>query len=172
MTTQTQTNPVSETSRQSGRLVAGLILIGAGILVAIGNLNILSGALFLGALAAIFLTAGLVTSRFGLLIPGSILSSLAVGVALVEGPFAHFQEPFRGGIFMLAFASGFLLITLFSAFFQTRRGILWGFLIPAVGLALMGTLMVAGGLHLIWLANYIWPAVLILIGAVLILRRR
>ncbi len=172
MTTQIQTNPVSETSRHNGKIVAGLILIGAGILVALSNLNIFSGAFFLGAMAAIFLVAGLATNRFGLLIPGSILTSLAAGVALVEGPFAHFQEPIRGGLLLLTFAGGFVLITIFSAFFHTRRGILWGFLVPALALGLMGSLLVAGEMQLLWLANYIWPAVLLLVGAMLILRRR
>jgi hypothetical protein len=172
MTAQIQTNPVSETSRHNGRLVAGLILIGAGILVALSNLNVFSPTLFLGALAAIFLVAGLTTNRFGLVIPGSILSGLTAGIALIEGPFVHFQDPFRGGIFMLAFAGGFALITILSAFFQTRRSILWGFLVPALALGLMGSVMVAGGLQMLWLASYIWPAILILVGIALILRRR
>jgi hypothetical protein len=158
--------------RRSGRFVGGLILIMAGLLSLVGQIpGVDVGNLFLPALGAIFLVAGLIAKKIGLLIPGGILAGIGVGASLIEGPFHYIEDPARGGIFLITFGAGWALITLTSFLIGSR--VLWP-LIPGAILALVGLATLSGdpGLQVLKLAGYGWPVLLIAVGLYLILRRK
>ncbi len=170
MTTQ-PTTPV-RTNRKP--LTGGIILIAVGALALLGQLNLFENAevFIVPALGAIFLAWGLLTRTFGLVIPGGILSSIGLGIALTEGPLAGLGEPAEGAVFLLAFAAGWLLIALLSTL--TSGGFQWWPLIPGGILALVGGLLLAGetGLQVLKVIGYAWPVALIALGAWIILRKR
>ncbi|NJN16590.1 MAG: hypothetical protein HC822_10105 [Oscillochloris sp.] len=75
----------------------------------------------LAILALIFLVTGAMNRSAGLLIPGGILGGIALGAGLIEGPFAGVGDPLSGGIFLLSFAAGWVLITVMSLIFTKIR---------------------------------------------------
>ena len=155
--------------RQSG-LVWGAILIAIGVFTLIEQVIHLDiGMLFLPLLALIFLLAGVLGRRYGLIIPGGILAGIGVGALLTEGPFKYMQDPERGGVFMLAFACGWLLITLASLLIG--RVILWP-LIPGAFIGLFGVALLGAHTGLLSVVSLGWPIILIAIGLYLVLRRR
>jgi hypothetical protein len=171
MTTHTQ--PSSEQRNDEGR-VAGMLLIGLGALFLLGQLFNL-GAWILPILGVTFLVIGGIKRQAGWMIPGGILSGLALGVFVVEGPFT-IAEPAAGGLFLIAFASGWLLIYLASRLL-TEEAQVWA-LIPAGIMALTGGFVLLSEWNaplvdgIIWLISVAWPLVLIGIGQRLLLRRR
>ena len=171
MSVQTETtNNISQ--RRNGALVGGAILISIGLFSLLENVFHLSwGLYFLPLLAVIFLASGILTRRPGLLIPGGILAGLGAGSIVVEQVFPFMADPARGGVFMLAFAGGWLLITLASLFIG--RVMLWP-LIPGAFIGTMGVALFAGqtGLQFLELLGYFWPVVLIAVGVYLVIRRR
>ncbi len=155
-------------------LVGGIVLIAIGVLVLLNQLELVGnlGQLFLPALGILFLAWGLATRTFGLVIPGGVLGGIGLGIALIEGPLAGLGEPAQGGVFLLAFAAGWLLISLLSVF--TASAFQWWPLIPAGVLALVGGLLLIGeaGLSALKVLGYAWPVVLIGAGIWLLLRKR
>ncbi len=154
--------------RSSSGLAWGAILILIGIFALISQVTRLDlGLYFLPLLAVIFLLAGVLGRRFGLIIPGGILAGIGVGSLLIEGPFSYLTDQSRGGMFMLAFAGGWLVITLASLLIG--RQVIWP-LIPAAFIGLFGIVLLAGQSSIL---NTIgWPIILIAIGLYLVLRRR
>ena len=125
-----------------------------------------------GFLAFLFLLSGILSRRYGLLIPGGILAGLGAGTLLVEGPFKYLGDgQASSGVFFLAFAAGWVLITLAALLIQ--RVILWP-LIPGAFLGLFGIVLLAGqtGMRALELFGQGWPIILIVIGLYLVLRRR
>lgn len=169
------TGTLPNQQRQRRRAVGGLALIIIGVLALLLQTNVLRGnlwpLLFLPALGLIFLLWGMLTRRGGLLIPGGILLGLGAGSVLTETVFNNLDDPQKGGVVLLSFGLGWALITLTSAIFADR--VMWWPLIPggimlALGIALMlGVLDTAATV-----INVIWPAILIIIGLWIILRRR
>lgn len=158
--------------RPAGGIIAGSILILVGALSLVSMIpGVDPGLFFLPALGAIFLAAGFITRTPGLLIPGCILEGIGVGAALIEGPFRYVESPAEGGIFLLAFAGGWVLLTLTT--WMVGRRMLWP-LIPAAVLGLVGGALLAGqsGLQFLEATNQAWPLVLIAIGLFILLRRR
>lgn len=170
----TNSTPTPTTSRKHGGLIAGSILIVIGLFNLAAIYLKPAPELLLGALALIFMIAGFITRKNGLLIPGGILSGLTAGIYLVEGPYQHAADELQGGIFMLAFAGGFALITLLTLA-NTRLGarctMVWP-LIPAALMALVGGLLVAGNTQALQYLNVGWPLILIAFGVYLVLRRK
>ena len=153
-------------------------VVWGAILITIGLVSLLqqfvhfdAGNLFLPMLAAIFLVAGIVSRRPGLIIPGGILAGIGAGAILIEGPFSTLEDPTRGGVFLLAFAGGLLLITLAALLINCVM--LWP-LIPGAFMAVIGLALVAGqtGLQFLQLAGVGWPIILIGLGIYLVFRRR
>jgi hypothetical protein len=158
--------------RRNSGVVGGAILISIGLFALLSQFfQINLGEYFLLFLAFIFLLAGVLGQRYGLLIPGGILAGIGAGAALVQGPFAHVSDPARGGVFMLAFACGWLLITLAS--FLTGRVMLWP-LIPGAFIGLFGLALTAGqaGLGILNVVGQGWPIILIALGVYLVFRRK
>ena len=154
-----------------GGLVWGAILISIGVFALIQQLTHLKTDMYLLVfMGFIFLLSGILSRRYGLLIPGGILTGLGVGTLLVEGPFKYLgnsQE--SSGVFFLAFAAGWLLITLASLLIG--RVILWP-LIPGAFIGLFGIALLGAETGLLSVFNQGWPIILIAIGLYLVLRRR
>ena len=170
-TTLNSENTSTPTTRRSGGMVAGGILIVIGLMALVQNIPGFEwGLYFLPALATVFLAAGLVGRQAGLLIPGGILMGVGAGALLQDGlPLA--TEMAHGGVFFLALAGGFALISL--AGLAIGKRIVWP-VFPAAGTAFFGAVLMMGepGLRILELSGYFWPVVLIAVGAYLILRRR
>ena len=157
---------VQITSGKRGEPIAGIALIGIGLLVLLVNLTNLDllGLLFIPMLGVIFLAWGIGTRNVGLIIPGGILSGIGLGVLLIEGPLNDRPGDVEGGIFLLAFALGWCLITLLSALFTDKTH--WWPLIPGGIMALVGLAIVAGGvaMQLLEIAGVGWPLILVAVG--------
>ncbi len=161
-------NPVA---KRHGGVVGGAILIVIGLFALLDQLIPIEwGLYFLPLLALVFLLSGLIDRRPGLLIPGGILAGIGGGAILVQSSLFTLSEPARGGLFLLAFAAGWALIT--AASFLVGKLMLWP-LIPAAVMAFFGAALFAGaaGLQILVAFGYVWPVILIVIGAYLILRR-
>lgn len=166
MSTQTTS---TNSSRRSGGIVAGAILVAIGLLTLVAQIpGIEIDFYFLPALAAIFFVAGFASRSVGLLIPGGIVMGVGVGAMLTELPLYGAAE---GGAFMLGLAGGFALITVSALFL--RKVMYWP-LFPAAFIALFGLALLGGeaGLSALKLVRYIWPVALILLGGALILRKK
>jgi hypothetical protein len=175
MNDQIQNEKQLETRKSStSAVVPGLALILIGLLIFAGQWikEDWIGLLFLPALGIIFLAWGMISKKVGLIVPGGILSGIGAGAILVQGPFANLSGEATGGVFMIAFAAGFLLIPLFAAFIDGKFH--WWPLIPAGFMAIIGAALLIGGtaLQVLEMANYLWPLALIAIGLYLILWRR
>ncbi len=127
--------------------------------------------LALPILGAAFLMAGVVSREAGWLIPGGIMGGISLGIFLIEGPFRLAGEEGEGGLFMLAFALGWLSIALLSLLTRER---LWWALIPAGIMGLIGLAALGGGIwsSLLRLVGLAWPVGLIVGGFYLLLRYR
>lgn len=156
------------------RTILGIMLILIGLLVFASMITDLPNMqwLVLPGLALIFLLWGLLTHEFGLLIPGGVLAGIALGTYLIQGPFADRPENLEGGIFLLTFSLGWLLISLLSLL--TKQGFQWWPLIPGSILGLIGAALLAGGAaaSVLEVFGYAWPLVLVAVGIGLLLRRR
>ena len=176
MATHPQSEPTlsSEPSHPArNRYAGGIVLILLGLFLLVGQLTSWNISwLGLAGLAAIFLVWGLVVRTFGLIVPGSILAGIAFGVALNDSVFPAFVDEKSGGLFLLAFSSGWGLMALLSIF--TNGGFRWWPLIPGGILALVGLALMAGpqGLFFLSYMNLLWPLLLIGLGIFLLLRRR
>jgi hypothetical protein len=147
--------------------LGGLILIGLGLFFLANQFIDFNwdrvGVFFLPALGAIFLLAGIFTRQVGFIIPGGILSGIGWGAVLVTGPFSGTGD-MEGGVFMLAFALGWALITVLTAVFTSQTH--WWPLIPGAIMALIGSGILFGGIFMqgLTLLGQIWPIFLILLG--------
>lgn len=174
MSTQLPPNASFPTPRPTrNMLVGGVALILIGLLTLAGQVFEMEnlGLLVLPALASIFLVWGLITRTFGLIIPGGILAGIGLGAILVERSWMPMTEMAQGGVFLLSFAAGWVLITLLSPFVSKR--LIWWPLIPGGILAAIGAMLLAGetGVKMLELLSYAWPVALIVLGLYLVLRR-
>lgn len=130
------------------------------------------GLAILPGLGAIFLAWGLISRNFGLIIPGGILSGLGAGILLIETRFTMIDEVNKGGVVMLSFAAGWLLITLLSG--PVSGKVEFWPLIPGAIIGLAGGALLTGGmaLEVLNLAGKSWPLGLIVVGLYLILWRK
>jgi hypothetical protein len=174
MTTQNQIKEKNQNMTASGGWTVGLFLIIVGILALLARFVDMPGPLFFAGLSSLFLIWGMASRQTGLLIPGGILAGIAAGAALVEGPYQSLSEPAKGGVFLLAFAAGWVLISLLSFYTEGIRNWSYWPLFPAAGLLLLGGTLVSGelGLKALEVTGQGWPVALIAIGLYLVLRRK
>ncbi|HEX9038244.1 MAG TPA: hypothetical protein VF808_14775 [Ktedonobacterales bacterium] len=150
--------------------VVGLVLVAVGVMALIGNLwpSEIMGLLVLPTLGAIFLVWAFWARVAGLLIPGSILFGLGLGVLLQQTLFIALTGQSRGGIVVLGLALGFLaimpLVQILERRFQWWPAIPGGILL-AVALALLSG---SGGIAVLEALNTLWPLALIAVGAYLL----
>ena len=156
-------------------LIGGLLLIGIGALVLVGKFVNLAtvpdlGLFFLPALGALFMLAGILSRNVGLMVPGGIISGIGWGTYLVAGPFTWQAELQQGGIFLLAFALGWVSITVLSALFAKTTA--WWALVPAAVLATIGGALLFGGvfMDMLAVAGKLWPLALIAAGVAVIFK--
>lgn len=155
-------NPTSLNLARRNQLLGGVVMIGLGLVFLVAQFveieNI--GLYILPGLAAIFLIWGLITRNPGLLVPGGILSGIALGTYLVTGPFNDVADQSQGGYFLLAFAAGWALITVLSLLIGQRQ--MWP-LIPGSIMLIIGGALVTGGntLDLFLSLLRLWPLALI-----------
>ncbi len=109
--------------------------------------------IILPVIALLFLIGGGRLHKIGLIIPGGLLGGVGIGLYFMfyRLPQAGLAE--RSGVFLLAFAGGWLLITLLSALF-TRRPAWWA-AIPAAALAFVGACLVFTDLRLVDFVLYL-----------------
>ncbi len=120
----------------------------------------LTGAVILGGIGLSFLLVYLVErSNWWAIIPGGILATLAVVAGLSTGSTALLG----GGIFFLGMGITFALVAVLPNKVGPTR---WAW-IPAAILAIIGILLLVSAGELI---NYVWPAILIVGGVLLIIR--
>jgi hypothetical protein len=158
---------------------------GAILLIALGSFFLLArflnlGWLMLPILGAGFLLTGVLRREAGWLIPGGILAGISLGISLIEGPLSTVAgDGARGGVFLLAFALGWLSIVVLSKLFTDETQ--WWPLIPGAIMALIGGAVLAGDLGdqalnvfgSVWeVFGYIWPIGLIAAGLYSIVRYR
>jgi len=157
-----------------GRHVAGIALIGIGLLVFAAQF-VNAELLFLPLLGLIFLAWGIAVRHVGFIIPGGIVSSIGVATMLLEGPAQGLSDNAEGGIFFLCFAAGWLLIAMLGEYW-TRQTARWA-LIPSGIMALLATGLLVGGTALQMLSavgrvfGMWWPLGLIGLGAYLFAQR-
>ena len=158
----------------TGRLLTGMMLVAIGGLILLAQYVKAEGPLFLAGLAAIFLVWGLATRSFGLIIPGSLIAGVAAGAYLVEGPFAAINDSAEGGIFLLAFAGAWVLISLLSLITNGREGWQAWPLIPGGIIGAVGAALLSGqtGLKALEVTGQLWTLGLILAGLYLVFFRR
>ncbi|MFQ5419520.1 MAG: hypothetical protein ACE5EY_04050 [Anaerolineae bacterium] len=152
--------------------VMGAVLVLVGLVTLVGRFVEINGdfwgLLFLPALGAGFLLWGVLSRKAGLIIPGNILSGGGLGSFLVALPFADSGID-DGGIFMLAFALGWVAITVLTAVFTKETH--WWPLIPGGIMAVIGLGILFGGvfLSILTFMGKIWPVFLILMGIFVIM---
>ena len=164
-------------NKKRNEWIGGLILIVVGLLFllngffempALENLAIF----FVLGLGIFFLAWGVIAREAGLMIPGGILTGIGLGIALVAGPFEFEDGNLSGGVFMGAFALGWVLITVFTAIFTDETH--WWPLIPAAIMALISGALLIEGLFMValeWLGK-LWPLALIIGGIAILLGAR
>jgi hypothetical protein len=146
------------------------VLITLGVVLFIANVwNAADvGLLVLPTLGAIFLAWGFVERRPPLLVPGSILMGLGLGVLLQQTSLIDASGAIRGGIVVLGLALGFLAIIPLLAPYEQR--ISWWPVIPG-GVLLVVALAIfsgPGGIAFLQAIGPYWPLALVAAGAALL----
>ncbi len=122
------------------------------------------GLLIVPGIGALFLLWGILSREAGLMIPGGIMSGLGLGIFLTASPYELVSEANEGGVFMLSFALGWVLITVLTAVFTEETH--WWPLIPAAIMGLIGGTVLVGGIFesILSLLGTFWPLILIGLG--------
>jgi hypothetical protein len=148
-------------------IIPAMALLGAGASAIAGSilpraLSELSGGFFLGALGiAFFIVYATDRSRWWGIIPGGVLLTLAC-IAVLQGA-ERVAGIASGSLFFLGLGLTFLLVAILP---NPVGKMQWAY-IPAAVLVVMGALL--GSQATAGLVGYIWPAVLILIGVVVLI---
>lgn len=154
------------------RIIGGVALVLFGLIALVAQFIDLEwvGLLILPALSLIFLAWGIITRQSGLFIPAGILGGIGAGTLLITSGF-DWTDDAEGGVFLLAFALGWVAIPILSTIFTDENH--WWALIPAAILGLVGAALLFGGVAFsaLELAGRFWPVILIIIGFVILLRR-
>jgi hypothetical protein len=143
----------------------GWVLVAVGLLLLLNQWFPQHNALLLGLIALGFMAAAIYTHRSGLLVLGGIFTGLALGFYLIEPNSSN--ESTEGGLFLMAFAAGWALITLFSPLVGQW---MWWPLIPASLLGFIGWTVRENRLELLEGLNWVWPVGLMLLGIWMLLR--
>ena len=166
-------NANNPTNPRMNAVIGGAILILIGVLALLTNFLAFPGFLFLLTPGLAFLTWGMLARKTGLIVPGGVLTGIAGGIFLIEGPLSRLDDPANGAVFLLSLAAGFFLISLLALYTERGRLVWWPF-IPGGIMAVIGAMLLGGetGLKALQLFNQGWPVILIAIGAYLLLRRK
>jgi hypothetical protein len=153
--------------------IGPIIMITIGLLALVASFaeSSLFGLLILPMLGLFFLVWGFMSHRFGLVVPGCILTGLGTPLFLGVRTFNLDGEDL-GGAIIVGLSLGFVAITLIALLMHEKRT-LWP-LIPAAILGTMGVALMAGGdaLNLVVILGRLWPIILVVIGGYLLLKPR
>ncbi len=159
--------------RNSGQIVIGLVLLFLGGFFLLNNLGFLRGEAFLVFLGLAFVGAYVLTGRqVGFLVPGAVLVALGLFSSLEQSRFFWGRQAGGGWFFIfmaLAFAAVFVVDSLGRPSPTT-----WA-LFPAAGLGLFGLFVIGMDVlpRSLWRASATWwPAILILVGVLFLVRPR
>jgi hypothetical protein len=161
---------------QRDRRFFALILIVVGLLALLPNIVTVPetvGLLVPIGLGLVFLAWGLLTRRFGVTVPGCILTGLGAGVILAQPQTNALSGNVTGGIIVLGLAAGFCGIAIMNLLFNQKP--FWWPLIPGVILGVVGTLLTVDSresMNLLEQIGRYWPVILLVIGAWMLLGRR
>jgi hypothetical protein len=120
-------------THNAGLLIPAGILsgIGTGIVLIEGPLHVVSqqqeGGVFLMAFALGWFSITLLSLLFTHdpqwwpLIPGSILGGIGVWVVLVQGPLQTISENTKGGLLMLLWAAGWVVVAILLSLYTRKR---------------------------------------------------
>jgi len=141
--------------------VLGLLLIGLGGVLLLAVTTDIGGEVVVGFVGLAFLVAYAIQRTYGFLIPGCILTGLGAGLVLESVGVGGDVAPFGLG-------AGFVAIAVVDRLASPGRSAWWWPLIPGGVLLVSSAGSVTGVPDL---GRYLVPAVLIVIGAALLLRR-
>jgi hypothetical protein len=164
-----------QVEKKRDSLGGGFILVIIGLIALVGQVVDLDsfpnlGLFIVPTIGAVLLLWGILSREAGPIIPGGIMSGIGTGILLNSGPFEIVSEANEGGIFMLSFALGWVLITVLTAVFTTETH--WWALIPAAIMGLIGGTILVGGVFetiLSFLGTF-WPVALIALGGWILLQ--
>ncbi len=147
--------------RNDAGSVAGLVLIGVGMLLLFGREIPDLGRYFVLVVGLGLLALFVATREYGALVPACIVTGVGAGIPLA----AAYPGRLGGGLFMVAFGTGFLAIWLLGGLFRLREHHWWP-LVPGVILGSLGATSAAGerGRPLADAIATGWPIALVLIG--------
>jgi hypothetical protein len=143
--------------------ILGLLLIVIGLMVAIALVTDAGGELIVPTLGIAFLVSYAATRRYGLLIPGAILTGLGAGIVVANqgGPQASV---------LLGLGLGFVAIAVVDVLVgRDGRDGWWWPLIPGGIVSIVGGSEVAGVRDA---GRYLVPVALVAIGILLLVRGR
>lgn len=150
---------------QRAGVVVGALLILLGILFFVAQFVQFEGWVFLLGLGIIFLAVGWLLRTYGFLIPGGILAGLGAGIGATS---LLPEDGGQGGAVLLGLGLGFILVWLLGwAILREKHP--WP-LIPGGILGALGALLLAGawGLQALELLGRFWPAILVVIGVIVL----
>lgn len=148
---------------------SGVLLIVAGVIFILFRTFDFGENLVLPLMGAGFITWSILWRNKGLMIPGGILSGIALGVALSESGLAErMGSEASGALFLFGFAAGWFVITLFTHLFFNQY--VWWPMIPGGIMAAVGliTLLNSNLIDVTILPGRFWPVILIVIGCYII----
>jgi hypothetical protein len=150
---------------QERNFAPGLVLIGFGVLFLFVQLTDIGGEAVVAVIGGGLLVAYAVTRRYGYLVPGGILTGLGLGIVWQE---RVLQD--AGGAVLIGLGAGFLGIYLIDGIVRRDRALWWP-IIPGGITLTIGLMLEAGPGGTLLRVAPLWPIVLIVIGAALVLRQ-
>jgi len=153
-------------------LIPGILLIGLGLVLLIGEFVELGGWVFMVGLGVVFLALYFALRNYSFLIPGCILVGLGIPIAFGEANLVQGEE--AGGWIVVGLGLGFCAIWVIDTLF--RRVSSWWPLVPGIILTLVGAGIVLNerGLlspQMLSLLERWWPLILVAIGLVILLQQ-
>jgi len=128
--------------------------------------------LALALLGGLFIATGVLRRTSAYFIPGGILAGIGLGDYLPEAaPWGALSEGVETGVFLLAFALGWVGVFALSSRFGRERNV-WA-LVPALVMTVIGGLLLSAeaGAQVLRVLSYLWPLALLAVGARLLLER-
>jgi hypothetical protein len=149
---------------RDGSWVGGVVLIAIGVAFLLGQLLPDAGRFVTLLVGLTFLAVFVATRTYGFLVPGGIVTGVGVGIVLAMED----QGRVGGGLFLVSVGLGFVGIFVLGALFRLRENHPWP-LIPGGILCAIG-LITLSGTRYDEVARFAWPAALILLGLLFVLR--
>lgn len=144
--------------------IAGLVLIGVGVLLMAGRWLPDIGEFVVLVIGLGLLALFAVTRAYGVLVPAGIVTGVGLGMVLE----ARLEGAAGSGLFLLSLGGGFLAIWLLGLLLRLPQNHWWP-LVPGGIIALVGAIELLGQQGRDLLA-FGWPLVLVALGVALVAR--